>query len=177
MIYNKLSILLSQIFVFMFLTSTGLAQHDVLNRDQYQIGVDERLLITVHIFGEIQKPGEYLVTDNTNILEIISKAGGPTEFSNLSKVKITRGLVGIDDLKKALKMKTNRRKAVLKQVININLKKMLDNERSMSTLPILKPGDVVRVGRNGWFAWQTIIRIVSQLAIVAQVWYWYNRSY
>ena len=107
MIYKKLIIFLSRLFVFMFLTSIGLAQHDVLNRDQYQIGANERLLITVHIFGEIQKPGEYLVTDNTNILEIISKAGGPTEFSNLSKVKITRGLVGIDDLKKALKMSAN----------------------------------------------------------------------
>ena len=74
-------------------------------------------------------------------------------------------------------MSKNRRKPVMKQVININLKKMLDNERSMSTLPTLKPGDVIRVGRNGWFAWQTVIRIFSQLAIVVQVWYWYNRSY
>jgi len=165
------------IFLFVFLLSSGMPQQDVLNRDQYQIGADQRLLITVHIFGEIQKPGEYIVADNTNILELISKAGGPTEFSNLSKVKITRGLVNIDDLKKALKMNANKRRAVLKQVIKINLKKMLDNERSMATLPLLKPGDVVRVGRNGWFAWQTVFRILSQLAIVAQVWYWYNRSY
>jgi len=179
MVSKKSNIISRFVFVFFlaFLSSTGFSQHDVLNRDQYQIGEDQRLMITVHVFGEIQKPGEYLVSDNTNILEIISKAGGPTEFSNLSKVKITRGLVSIDDLKKALKMSKNRRKPVMKQVININLKKMLDNERSMSTLPTLKPGDVIRVGRNGWFAWQTVIRIFSQLAIVVQVWYWYNRSY
>ncbi|MBC8181584.1 SLBB domain-containing protein [candidate division KSB1 bacterium] len=163
------------VFLFVFLLSSALPQQDVLNRNQYKIGTDERLMITVHIFGEIQKPGEYLVPDNTNIMEIISKAGGPTEFSNLSKVKITRGLVSIDDLKKALKMRVNKRKPVLKQVIKINLKRMLDNERSMSTLPTLKPGDVVRVGRNGWFAWQTVVRIISQLAIVAQVWYWYSQ--
>jgi hypothetical protein len=52
---------------------------------------------------------------------------------------------------------------------------MLDNERSMATLPILRPGDIVRVGRNATYAWQTVIRIISQLAIVAQVWYWYNQ--
>jgi len=159
------------------LFSSGFTQQDVINRDQYQIGTDQRLMITVHIFGEILKPGEYVVPDNTNILEIISKAGGPTEFANLGEVKITRGLINIDDLKKALNISKKNRKAIMKQVIKINLKKMLDDERSMSTLPILKPGDVIRVGKNGWFAWQTIIRIISQLAVVAQVVYWYNRSY
>jgi len=176
---NKMNIKLgcAFVFLFIFLISTGFSQHDVLSRDQYQIGDDERLMITVHIFGEIQKPGEYIVPDNTNILELISKAGGPTEFSNLSKIKVTRGLVSIDDIQKALKMSAKKRKPVMKQVIKINLKRMLDNERSMSTLPTLKPGDVVRVGRNAWFAWQTVIRIISQLAIIVQVWYWYNRSY
>ena len=183
MFFKKSKIITGLVFVLLhvFLSSTGLAQQEALNRDQFQIGPDERLMITVHIFGEIKKPGEYLVADNTNILEIISKAGGPTEFSNLSKVKITRGLVSIEDIKKALRnrssSKNQKRRTVMKQVININLKKMLDNEKSMATLPILKPGDVVRVGRNGWFTWQAIIRIISQLAVVAQVWYWYNRSY
>jgi len=164
------------IFIFCnFLLSAGLSQQEVISRDQYQIGADERLMITVHVFGEVKKPGEYVVADNTNILELISKAGGPTEFSNLSKIKITRGLVSIDDVKKAYQINRNQNlKIVAKQVISINLKKMLDSQSSMSTLPILRPGDVVRVGRNASYAWQTAIRIISQLAIVAQVWYWYN---
>ena len=169
------------IFLLLFLLSPCLAQNDVVNSDQYQIGSDERLIITVHIFGEIKNPGEYLVPDNTNILELISKAGGPTEFSNMSKVKITRGLISINDLKKVLHRKFNNRnyknKGVNKQIIKINLKKMLDDRNSMATLPILQPGDVIRVGRNAWFTWQVIIRIISQLAVVAQVWYWYNKSY
>lgn len=171
----------SAIFLLLFLLSTCLAQNELVNNDQYQIGSDERLMITVHIFGEIKNPGEYLVPDNTNILEIISKAGGPTEFSNLGKVKITRGLVNIYDLKKILSKSTNNKnyqnKTIKKQIINVNLKKMLDDRKSMATLPILRPGDVVRVSRNAWFTWQVIIRIISQLAVVAQVWYWYNQSY
>lgn len=163
----------------MFL-STSFSQERVLKNNQYQIGSDERLLITVHIFGEVKNPGEYLVPDDTNVLELISKAGGPTEYSKLTNIKITRGLIGIADLKKALKKnKENnnnyRIRGLKKQVIKINLKKMLDKEQYYTTLPTLLPGDVVRVGRNGWFTWQSTIRIISQLAIVAQVWYWYSR--
>ena len=170
----------SAIFLLLFSLSSCPAQNEVMNSDQYQIGSDERLMITVHIFGEIENPGEYLVPDNTNILELISKAKGPTEFANLGKVKITRGLVSIYDLKKVLHKKVSNKsyqnKAFKKQIIKIDLKKMLDDRRSMATLPILKPGDVVRVGRNAWFTWQAIIRVVSQLAVVAQVWYWYNQK-
>ena len=69
-------------FYFLIIISTGFSQQNFLQqKDQYQIGL-ERLMITVHIFGEVRQPGEFLVPDNTNILELISKAGGPTEFSN-----------------------------------------------------------------------------------------------
>ena len=33
-----------------------------------------------------------------------------------------------------------------------------------------------RIARNNWFRWQTAIRVISQLAVVAQVWYWYSQS-
>ena len=167
------------IFLFLFFSSDGRSQDRIINKDRYQIGPDEKLMITVHIFGEVKNPGEYIVADDTNLLELISKAGGPTEYSNLSDVKITRGLIGYSELKKALKKQTNQKfykaRLLKKQVVRINLKKMLDKEKYRTALPNLQPGDVVRVGKNAWFAWQTVIRVISQLAIVAQVWYWYSR--
>lgn len=167
-----------------FLLSTiCFAQQELIRKDQYQIGPDENLLIRVHIFGEVKNPGEYLVPDDTDLLELISKAGGPTEFSNLNTIKITRGLAGIANLKQTSESKAGSNMddtisltKIKKQVIKVNLIKLLDNEKYFATTPTLQPGDVVRVGRNAWFTWQTIIRVVSQLAIVAQVWYWYNRS-
>ena len=77
--------LLNKLFIYysiLYLPTIGLAQQQLIKKDQYQIGPDEKLLIRVHIFGEVQKPGEYLVPDDTDLLELISKAGGPTEFSN-----------------------------------------------------------------------------------------------
>ncbi len=142
------------------------SQQEMTEKDQYQIGPDERLLITVHIFGEVKKTGEFLVPDDTNVLELISKAGGPTEYSNLKNIKITRGLTSLFDQSDSL---------IQKRVLKVNLKKILNKEDYKDYLPTLQPGDVVRVGRNTWFTWQSIIRVASQLAIIAQVWYWYNR--
>ena len=65
---------------------------------------------------------------------------------------------------------------IKKKVIKVNLKKILDNEDYQAIIPTLQPGDVVRVGKNTLFTWQTIIRTMSQLAIIAQVWYWYSRT-
>ncbi len=151
-------------------------------KDQHQIGDDGKLLISVQIWGEVGRPGEYLVPDDTDILELISKAGGPSEYANLSKVKITRGLTNLIDLKSNANQRVrsiDKKKfynKYTKQIIKVDLKKMLDKEKHYETLPILKPGDVVRISSNTWFKWQTIIRVISNLAIVAQVWYWYSRA-
>ena len=63
-----------------------------------------------------------------------------------------------------------------KQVIKVDLKSLLDKEKDYEALQILQPGDVVRITRNTWFKWQTVIRVISQIAIFVQVWYWYNRA-
>lgn len=168
---NKINIYRSMlIFLTIFLIGTAqlsFSQQEVIDKDQYQIGADERLLITVHIFGEVKQTGEFLVPDDTNVLELISKAGGPTEYSNLNNIKITRGLTSPFDQSDSL---------IEKRVLKVNLKKILNKENFKDDLPILQPGDVIRVGRNTWFTWQTIIRVASQLAIIAQVWYWYDRA-
>ena len=169
--------------ILLFCESTLYSQQEFIIKDQYQIGPDERLMITVHIWGEVRIPGEYLVPDDTDILELISKAGGPTEFSNLSNVKITRGLTGIQSVnnpgKTSMKGAPYHSKFSYlntKEVIEINLKKILDKRDYHKNLPTLQPGDTIRIGRNTWFKWQAVIRVISQLAIVAQVWYWYNRE-
>ena len=60
------------------------------DQGKYIYGDEQRLQIVVHVLGEVKRPGEYIVPDNTDIVEIISKAGGTTEFSNLGSVFITR---------------------------------------------------------------------------------------
>jgi hypothetical protein len=116
-----------------------------------------QLQVTVHIWGEVQAPGEYHVPAGTNVLELISKAGGPTEYANLGKVKVTRA------------------SGEPERSFRINLNRYLDKD-SNSTLPVLQKGDVVRVSRNTWSKWRGFIRVVADVAIIANVYYWLTRE-
>lgn len=50
----------------------------------------DALLMTVKVWGEVQKPGLYDVPIGTDLVELLSSAGGPTSRAKLSKVKIIR---------------------------------------------------------------------------------------
>lgn len=174
------------IFIFMYFTSPVelFSQQLVQDKDQYTIGEEDKLEIIVHIWGEVNKPGKYKVRDDTNVLELISTAGGPTEYSNLSNVKITRGesgslemmnsMTSMQDSEKLKVKQKNFLEKYSKRVIKINLKKYLKNKH-FESLPILRPGDTVVISRNKWYTMQTIIRVISQIAIIAQAWYYYSQ--
>ncbi len=157
-------------------------QSRTIPKDSYLIGEEQTLEIIVHVWGEVRLTGEKRVQDGTNILELISKAGGPTEYSDLSKVLVFR--------EKRMQLSLNER-SELEQLSDryilenleelnktgkteINIKEYM-NDGVTQYLPRLVPGDVVHVKRNVWHKWQTFIRVASQLAIIAQVWYWYSR--
>ena len=125
--------------------------------DKYSIGADEHLMITVHIWGEVRSPGEKQVRDITNLLELISKAGGPTEYADLKKVELTR---------------THKRSS---RFLIIDLREYLHAESYEGSLPVLQPGDIVKVPRNRWYVWRTLVRVASEVAIVANVYYWFTR--
>ena len=50
----------------------------------------ERLKMKVYILGRVNKPGLYLVPDNTEFLTLLALAGGPSEDAKLSKIRIIR---------------------------------------------------------------------------------------
>jgi protein involved in polysaccharide export with SLBB domain len=50
---------------------------------------DVQQLVTVG--GEVRQPGEVAFRPGVNLLAVISKSGGPTEYANLRKLKLIRG--------------------------------------------------------------------------------------
>jgi hypothetical protein len=108
--------------------------------------LEEELLVSVSVWGEVDAPGIYDVPDGTNVAELISYAGGPTEFANLSRVKLTRPGGG--------------------DAAGVDVKSYLARGDA-ATLPLLEPGDTVYVHRNAKYAWTTVIEVISQLAVVA----------
>lgn len=147
-------------------TSAGLAQ----DRGDYSLGEENRLEMVVHIIGEVQKPGKYRVRDDTNLIELLSEAGGPTEFSNLSAVTIIH--VESDSLANGQDgTKHNNGTRILKYNINKYL-----NEESAWSAPILEPGDVVLVPKNKWGTWRNLATIVRDVSVVASAYFLYLRA-
>lgn len=110
----------------------------------------EQLKIKTYIWGQVKKPGLYIVPDNTDLLTLMSSAGGPTENAKLSKVKIVRST---EDGEK---------------VIWINLKKYLETGDE-NIIPIMKPGDTVIVSGSTYYAFTKAVDWLSQIAIMLSV--------
>ena len=147
-------------------TSASLAQV----REDYSLGAGNRLEMVVHIMGEVQKPGKYLVRDDTNLIELLSEAGGPTEYSNLSNVTITHmepalpanGQGGTDHIQG-------------KRIIRYNVKKYLREERAAAA-PILEPGDVILVPKNKWSTWRNVATVARDISVIASAYFLYMRA-
>lgn len=110
----------------------------------------EQLKIKTYIWGQVKKPGLYIVPDNTDLLTLISSAGGPTENAKLSKVKIVRST---EDGEK---------------VIWIDLKKYLETGDE-NLIPIMKPGDTVVISGSTYYAFTKAVDWLSQIAIMLSV--------
>ncbi|MCD4796796.1 MAG: SLBB domain-containing protein [Candidatus Cloacimonetes bacterium] len=110
----------------------------------------EQLKIKTYIWGQVKKPGLYIVPDNTDLLTLISSAGGPTENAKLTKVKIVRSTKDGE------------------KVIWINLKKYLETGDE-NLIPIMKPGDTVVISGSTYYAFTKAVDWLSQIAIMLSV--------
>jgi hypothetical protein len=135
----------------------------------YLLPQEQGLEMLVHILGEVQKPGEYRVPDNTDLLELVAKAGGPTEFANLSWVKIRRVMpVELSATRNVTRLSPT------VAVMDVNLESAW-KKKDNGTVPRLVPGDVVVVSRNSWFGYRRFATVMRDVAIVASAYFLYLR--
>ena len=110
----------------------------------------EQLKIKTYIWGQVRNPGLYIIPDNTNLLTLISSAGGPTENAKLSKIRIIRPT------------------SEGEKVIWVNLKKYIDTGDE-NLIPVLKPEDTVIVAGTTFYAFSKVTDWLSKLVIVFSV--------
>jgi protein involved in polysaccharide export with SLBB domain len=122
--------------------------------EPYTTGERKRLLIMVHLLGYVQTPGEYTVPDDTHVLGLIAKAGGTTEYGDLSAVRITHSAIGIGTAPAPVRYET------------VDLKAYLEG-KSNAGPPVLQPGDVIIVPRNSWWKWRSAAAVMRDLSVVA----------
>ena len=130
-------------------------------RGRYILGGEKKLEMLVHILGQVQRPGEYQVPDGTNVLELISKAGGPTEFASMDGIQVTHAALGSTTASVAM---------AGPRVVTLNLDAFLASTAPRE-LPALQPGDVVKVPPNAKATWKFIAGILRDLAVVATAYF------
>jgi protein involved in polysaccharide export with SLBB domain len=103
----------------------------------------------VNIWGLVNHPGRYEVSIATDLVQLVSYAGGPAADADLSAIRLTRFL------------KTEG--GVTKSELLVDLDKLYRvNDASL----ILQPGDTIVFDRSSWANIRDLISVVTSAAIV-----------
>jgi len=152
----------------------------------YYLGEQDELLIKVNIWGFVQKPGQYMVPSGTDLISLISFAGGPREQANLKRIKIIRNqalLAARNDSDSghlamrgdaALSRSVAPAADVAKEkptVIEVNVKKFISTGDE-TLIPELQPGDTVVLEGSTFHFFGKVLDVVAKVAIIAQVYFW-----
>ncbi|MDI6740883.1 MAG: SLBB domain-containing protein, partial [Candidatus Edwardsbacteria bacterium] len=108
---------------------------------------EREVLIEVQIWGHVSRPGMYKVPVSTDVVGLISYAGGPTDYAALSRVKLVRS--GIPK----------------GAVVKLNMDKYT-NSGDRSFIPMLESGDVVVVPTTRVHNISLFTAFISQAAVV-----------
>jgi polysaccharide biosynthesis/export protein len=111
---------------------------------------EEKLKIYTYIWGQVLRPGLYIVPDDTDLLTLLSLAGGPSENAKLSKVRIIRPT------------------STSQKVILVNLKAYMETGNE-ALIPILQPGDTVVVSGTIFYAFTRVTDFLSKIAIALTI--------
>jgi hypothetical protein len=110
----------------------------------------EQLKIKAYIWGQVRNPGLYIIPDNTDLLTLISSAGGPTENAKLTKIRIVRS------------------SAEGEEIIMVNLKDYTKTGNH-ELIPILQPGDTVIVPGTTFYAISKVAEWLADVVIIFSV--------
>jgi protein involved in polysaccharide export with SLBB domain len=147
-------ILLLPVFIF-GMSIYGITQDYSLNQQyqpgdrpaQYILGSQDVLLITVNLWGHVQRPGIYSIPSSFGLIDLLSSAGGPLKSARLNDVRVIRKN---------------------QDVIKVNVKEFMNTGNKDLLVP-LQPGDLVIVSGSALDIFATVVGIARDIAIIANV--------
>jgi hypothetical protein len=122
--------------------------------NQYYLGQANELLIRVNVWGKVNRPGQYYVPAATDLITLLSAAGGPIPRSRLSDVRIIRTSPGSEN-----------------EVIIVDVKKFM-RTGDKRLIPELKPEDTVVVHGSTWQFIGDLTQLVGGMASVAVLYFY-----
>ena len=114
---------------------------------QYILGGKDILLITINLWGHVQRPGIYSIPSTYSLIDLISSAGGPLKTARLNDIRIIRQN---------------------QQVVKVDVDEYIKTG-NRELLPFLQPGDTIIVSGSIADIFSTIVGIMRDLAIIANV--------
>ena len=117
------------------------------NVAQYFLGDRDGIFITVNVWGKVRRPGQYNIPSGTDLMTLLSVAGGPAENAKLNNVRIIR--------------QVNQHE----EILDIDIRRYLETG-DISLIPEVRPGDTVLVKGSGWAVVQKVVSAVGQVGIV-----------
>jgi protein involved in polysaccharide export with SLBB domain len=125
---------------------------------QYYLGSEDELLMKVNIWGFVKTPGQYLVPAGTDLISLISFAGGPIQEAKMKNIKLIRA-------------RQDNGNGIQKSVINVDVKKYIKTGDD-SLIPELLPGDTIVVSGSTIYHLGKFFDFASKLALIAQIYFW-----
>ncbi len=109
--------------------------------------------MTINLWGEVPQQGVYVVPTSTDIIQLLSYAGGPREKSNLEEVLVYRASGKKDQKARTLK--------------KINIREIVEGK----TEPVLlMPGDMIVVKKisepYNWLQTLSVVNTVGTLVVL-----------
>jgi protein involved in polysaccharide export with SLBB domain len=115
----------------------------------YFVSKPGELTMQVNIWGYVRNPGRYEIPTSTDIVQLVSFAGGPIQDAKLDEVKVTRFL--------------RRETGISRGEFFVNLE---DLSRVDTAKLILYPGDTIFIDHTGWVSLRDLIGVVTVVAVI-----------
>lgn len=120
---------------------------------QFILGSGDILLVSVNLWGHVQRPGIYSIPSAYTLIDLISSAGGPLNTARLNDVRIVR-----KD----------------QEVLKIDIEKFLKTGDN-TLLPIIQPGDTIIVSGSITDIFTRLVGLFRDVAIIANVFLIWSR--
>jgi len=111
---------------------------------QYILGTNDVLLISINLWGHVQRPGIYSIPSSFGLVDLLSSAGGPLKTARLNDVRLIRKN---------------------QEVIKVNLKEFMKTGNKDLLVP-LQPGDLVIVSGSAFDMFAQIVAVARDIAII-----------
>jgi hypothetical protein len=132
-----------------------------LNRaSQYFLGKEDEIMIKVNILGYIQKPGQYYIPRYTDLLSLISFAGGVQKGASLSNVQIMRAVKSGNGTNASNSLSAKH------DIITVNLKKYFETGETRY-LPVLEAGDSILIQQSSRDKFRNLFGVSSVVGLIA----------